>query len=261
MSNCPASIVSNVSSFSPVRVKKKLAFFFKPGLHTRFTKRVVRCLPQLNSPQMAKQHCQGMCSFGSWEAYDGSKCHCKKCTYHEMCGDQWHQWHTENHIEKGGHCTLCHLYSFGGRLKFRDCPEGEECAVCYGTGRQAKFTAEGCVHWFCIDCARLLMYWDEDRYHLDPRAFGCPPCPNGCDNPVRGKQCGCEEYESVISEWEHSEPTQPFLGNANDMKRVEFCQWNQREHESIEVGEPSASSFGKQMCPMCKRKAYSAYDM
>ena len=211
---------------------------------------------------VAKEHCQGMCRFGSeecdtWKTYDGSKCHCKKCMYHEMCGNKWH---TEDMLAiKGGFCIGCDMHSFGGRLAFRDCPDGEECTVCYGTERQAKFTAEGCVHWFCIGCVRSLMFWDETRYHLDPCAFGCPPCPNGCDNPTRGRQCGCVEYDDVISEWEHSEPKEPFWGDANNVKSTEFCEWNRKEHESIDAGEPPESSFSRGVCPMCRRKAFSYY--
>lgn len=208
---------------------------------------------------MAKVHCQGMCEFGSeahayaWRTYDGSKCHCQKCMYSEMCGDEWYP--LDYLAIKGGWCNNCDIMRFHNRIAFRDCPEGEECAVCYGTDRQAKFTADGCVHWFCISCARTLMYCDETRHHLDPRAFGCPPCPNGCDNPPCGKQCYCEEYEAVIEEWEHREPKQPFWGEPDDMRHVQYCLWNAMELESIEAGEPEGSSRGKCVCPLCKRTA------
>lgn len=200
-----------------------------------------------------------MCSFSQPDGpeppqtYDGSKCHCNRCPNSEMCGPEWL---TEDFVAmKGGYCINCDMFGFqGGRLSFRDCPAGEECAVCYGNGRQVKFPADGCVHWFCVGCTQTLVYWDETRYHLNPCLFGCPPCPNGCDNPTRGRQCYCVEYDCVKREWEHGEPKTPFWGNLRNMKSTEFCLWNMLEHESIETGEPPGSCVGKGECPLCKRR-------
>jgi hypothetical protein len=102
-----------------------------------------------------------------------------------------------------------------------------------------KFPAPGCSHWLCVKCSREIIYRDETRYHLDPRPFGCPPCPNGCNNPVRGKQCYCEEYDAVQDAWGSEFP-------------VECKIWIDCEHLSIE-SDHTDNSYGSRKCPVCRR--------
>lgn len=107
-------------------------------------------------------------------------------------------------------------FGFGwNELEFRNCPENEECSICNESKKQVKFPAN-CGHWSCCECSRDILFWDESRYHLSPEPYGCPPCPNGCVNPIRGKQCYCHEYfndsdddnPGVIQIWERKNPKQ-----------------------------------------------------
>ena len=127
------------------------------------------------------------------------------------------------------------MFQFG-ELEFRD---GQECAVCYSDGPEMKFPTN-CGHWFCVKCCRSILFWDETRYHLSPEPYGCPPCPNGCVNQVRGKQCYCEEYDNVQNKWEKDFPEN-------------WQRWNDDEHESIENShEDPGSVFTSKRCPMCR---------
>ena len=99
-----------------------------------------------------------------------------------------------------------------------------------------------CSHSFCIECCKNLLFWDETRYHLSPEPYGCPPCPNGCINPIKGKQCYCDEYTELQDNWEIENP-------------VQWKKWNKAEHLSIDLSiEDVGSSFGKRICPLCREK-------
>ena len=84
------------------------------------------------------------------------------------------------------------------------------------------------------------MFFDETRYHLSHESFGCPPCPNGCVNPLRGKQCYCIAYDEIIEKWEKDFPVKSDLyGIYEDM--------------SIRRGESTEGSvFGSKKCPCCR---------
>ena len=123
-------------------------------------------------------------------------------------------------------------------LQFRD--GVDECAVCYGDpAREIKFPARGCSHWFCVSCSRTLLFFDETRYHLDPTLFGCPPCPNGCANPSKGRQCYCDEYDAVQEQWSRVHPSQSEA-------------YSHVEGNSIYRGEPVGSARSKRTCPICR---------
>jgi hypothetical protein len=98
-----------------------------------------------------------------------------------------------------------------------------------------------CGHSFCIECCRNLLFWNETRYHLSPEPYGCPPCPNGCINPIKGKQCYCEEYTELQDNWE--------IENYEQWKK-----WNDAEHLSIEHSADNETTFGKRICPLCREK-------
>jgi hypothetical protein len=83
------------------------------------------------------------------------------------------------------------------------------------------------------------MFWDESRHHISPVPYGCPPCPNGCTNPIRGTQCYCYEYDPVQEQWEKDFP-------------VQFQKWNDDEHESIETPLDNPT-FASKKCPFCRR--------
>jgi len=99
------------------------------------------------------------------------------------------------------------------RLEFKDATE--PCSVCLEQkDRVVKFPF--CTHYFCIDCTWAVLHGHgESDSHLSPVPYGCPPCPNGCENPIRGVQCYCLEYFNndedegplgVIQQWETSNP-------------------------------------------------------
>jgi hypothetical protein len=155
------------------------------------------------------------------------------------------------HYCRGGFCARCEATFMGTQgyrvpISFRAPEPGEACAVCSGCDptetTMMMFPAEGCSHWFCTSCCRELITWDEKNYHLDPRPFGCPPCPNGCDNPARGRQCYCDGYELVQEAWRGENPAQ-------------YGAWSDAEESSIYSDRPS-DSRGKGVCPMCRRSIY-----
>jgi len=114
----------------------------------------------------------------------------------------------------------------------------EPCPVCLGEHLPSVRLPQ-CTHRLCPDCFRCIMFWDETRHHLDPRPYGCPPCPNACDNPVRGSQCYCDEYDTIQDAWKVSHPN-------------EYQLWNESEHLSIEI--PIEGSYASKQCPICREE-------
>jgi len=160
-----------------------------------------------------------------------------KCKNFELCQsilppDNWEM--LANYL-----CINCGVFAFN-ELEFRK--SDEECIICFTTDyKQVKFPTN-CGHWFCVSCARNILFWDETRYHLSPEPYGCQPCPNGCINPIKGKQCYCEEYDEIQKKWENTHPE-------------EFKKWNDDEHYSIEHSqEEQGSVFSSKKCPICRKK-------
>ena len=188
----------------------------------------------------ARAVCAGNCEYGdeifvgrkASLAYDGSRCTCIRCHNFDIC----YGWITPNFDIHQGICMTCDMLL--GRMSFRLPPPGEVCCVCMGTERQARF--KQCQHWCCGQCMRNIMFWDETRYHIDPCGFGCPPCPNGCENPARGEQCYCEEYDAVLDEWQRADPAQ-------------FQRFIHTENDSIAEGESPSSAFSSRRCPICRQ--------
>ena len=120
-----------------------------------------------------------------------------------------------------------------------------ECPVCLEEDILMKFPS--CSHCLCVQCTRKILFFDETRRHLNPVFYGCPPCPNGCQNPERGKQCHCEEQEEVQNVWEQEHPD-------------EFKRWNDDEHDSINGQlfrfHAEDQNYGNCKCPIC-RSQYS----
>ena len=162
-----------------------------------------------------------------------------KCKNYELCQNVLppdHFIHYGNYL-----CMHCDNSSLGfgwNELEFRDAEE--DCCVCMNTdNKQVKFPTN-CGHWFCVSCSRNILYWDESRYHLSPVFYGCLPCPNGCENPEKGEQCYCEEYDEIQDNWE--------INNPDDYKR-----WNEAENLSIDSGEDNPGSiFNSKKCPLCR---------
>jgi hypothetical protein len=116
----------------------------------------------------------------------------------------------------------------------------DECAVCMNMCERKLMFPTKCGHSFCINCSRNILFWDETRYHLSRVPYGCPPCPNGCENPEKGKQCYCEEYDSIQEHWEQHNPD-------------DFNIWNNAEKESINDSSNDVT-YGKCTCPLCRKK-------
>ena len=136
-------------------------------------------------------------------------------------------------------CISCDIFGWK-ELEFKECIE--ECVVCNETGnKQVKFPAN-CGHSFCVSCSKNILFWDETRYHLSQVPFGCPPCPNGCINPIKGKQCYCEDYDEILDQWKEEYPDK-------------YKEYNDAENLSIELSETiSGSVFGSRICPLCRKK-------
>jgi hypothetical protein len=130
-------------------------------------------------------------------------------------------------------CTWCDM-TFGGPVIFKEVKD--ECAICLETTiKQAQITAH-CSHWFCVPCARKLLGCDEEflkRYELSMVPYGCPPCPNGCTNPVQGVQCHCKEYTEIYDQWCEECPEQSHKHCID-------------EELSVDSNKPS------RRCPLCR---------
>jgi hypothetical protein len=160
-----------------------------------------------------------------------------KCKNYELCKDNIP---LDGYNYKGNYlCINCDNFEWN-ELEFRDATE--ECIVCFcNNSREMKFPTN-CDHWFCINCSKDILFWNETRYHLSPEPYGCLPCPNGCINPLKGKQCYCEEYNIIQDNWELNEPEQ-------------YIRWNNDEHESIELSEETSGSvYCSKTCPLCRKK-------
>jgi hypothetical protein len=125
------------------------------------------------------------------------------------------------------------------KLNIIDCDE--ECDVCMNICKRKLLFPTKCGHSFCLECSKEVLFWDECKYHLSPVPYGCPPCPNGCENPERGKQCYCDEYyDVVIEQWKQTNP-------------VHYLKWDKEQEISIDNGNDNTSS-GKGVCPMCRKE-------
>jgi hypothetical protein len=158
----------------------------------------------------------------------------RNCLNYEFCHNR------PGPVELGPFCMTCGSAYNGkqwDKLTFID--SKEDCDVCFNhCDRKVMFPAN-CGHAFCIECSKAILLWDETRYHLDPVRYGCPPCPNACENLAKGKQCYCEEYDAIVDLWHEAHPDQ-------------FSLWNEAEHESIENSDDI--TYGKGVCPLCRRK-------
>ena len=75
---------------------------------------------------------------------------------------------------------------------------------------------------------------------MSPEPYGCSPCPNGCENPIKGKQCYCEEYDSIQDEWGKNNPEQ-------------HKKFHEDENQSVE-NSINDITYGKCVCPLCRKK-------
>lgn len=168
------------------------------------------------------------------------------CINYEFCNRKLPQRNIDLHPP---YCHACGYEHSHGTLQFRDTTS--TCCICMEQkGREMKFPP--CSHWFCVDCCKSILWWDETKYQLSPVPFGCPPCPNGCQNPERGPQCNCYVYTScygvdeigplsVVQAWERDNPEA-------------YRRWNEVEVESIIRGNINGEVWGTKKCPLCRRQ-------
>lgn len=158
------------------------------------------------------------------------------CPNDEFCGVKSKL--SDEYYSHFTHCMTCRSFGWG-TLHIHDAHD--ECSICgEEVSRKLKFPNKDCSHSFCLSCSRNIIFWDETRYHLNPCKYGCPPCPNGCINPERGRQCYCHEYDAIKDTWENENPE-------------DFNKYNDDEDISIQKGEEAGSAFGSGKCPICRR--------
>lgn len=114
----------------------------------------------------------------------------------------------------------------------------DECCICMNNCKRKLMFPTNCGHSFCINCSKEVLFDNDYKYCLSPVPYGCPPCPNGCENPVKGKQCNCVEYDSIQDEWEW-------------INSEQFNKWNNEQEKSIKIGIDAI--FCRNTCPLCKR--------
>jgi hypothetical protein len=192
------------------------------------------------------EQCRGECltqtcddedyGFGTFPGYARTKqCNCIpiKCLNYKFCETSEPEWLLDCH--GGILCSSCK--SNMTRLTFKNNENNEECPVCF---EEPLFLIKfpPCSHYFCKSCTRNICLWDETRYHLSPVPYGCPPCPNECENPGRGKQCYCFEYDEIQDAWNREYPE-------------DFKRWNDDENFSMALTD---THFSNRTCPICRAK-------
>ncbi len=159
-----------------------------------------------------------------------------KCGNYELCG------HDKVPGISSNYCMTCGSWfkvgGFGWN-KLTIINSADECVVCMNICERKLMFPTNCGHSFCISCSRSILFWNRTIYTLSPVPYGCPPCPNGCINPVKGKQCDCEEYDSIQDLWQESKPT-------------EFHRWN--SDQNISIDNSSNDIYGNGVCPLCRKK-------
>lgn len=134
-------------------------------------------------------------------------------------------------------CDFCYENFEDEVFEFKT-DEEYDCPVCYTHDNHQFMKFPACSHHFCVRCMRVIILFDEKRYHLSPVPYGCPKCPNDCQNPIKGKQCYCDEYDEIIEEWGENYPD-------------DYERWKEDEDESIvEAGDPV---YGSKKCPVCRK--------
>ena len=97
-----------------------------------------------------------------------------------------------------------------------------------------------------------IIFWEPTKYCLSPVPYGCPPCPNGCKNPLRGVQCNCVEFYNntatffcdfdkgpgVIQKWDRKHPDQ-------------YQKWIDKESISFKI---PIGAYANRTCPLCRKR-------
>lgn len=153
-----------------------------------------------------------------------------KCVNHELC---------KNHVHQHDHatCITCgswapYEYSFQwDELCFRNSFPEEECTVCLEVKPRMMAFPTKCGHWFCIDCSRDLLFWDESKCFLDPLDFGGPRSCMKCPKP--STDC-CAAYRQQLKEWKK-------------VREEEYDRWRR-----MMMMQKKATAYGSCTCPLCR---------
>ena len=156
------------------------------------------------------------------------------CTNYDTILINWWYEYKETYL-----CMRCNMFGWG-ELEFKE--NNDECDICNEENNKFVNFPTNCGHCFCTQCSRNILFYDEKRYHLSPVPFGCPPCPNKCTNPIKGKQCYCKEYVKILDQWKKAYPEK-------------YEEYNIAQILSIQLSETIPGSvYGSQKCPMCREK-------
>ena len=168
------------------------------------------------------------------------------CHNAEFCGNFAVQDPRDGTLTFDGLCITCDmrlftvgLYRREVPLQFRDATD--RCVVCLGdVKREMKFPMPECPHWFCFACMMDLFEDPKERFDLSPVPFGCPPCPDGCAQPLQGPQETCDVCDALFVEWTN--------------EAFEAClSWQERSEEARQTGLEN-SKCGSKECPLCRKK-------
>ena len=177
-------------------------------------------------------------------AADDSDADEMRCVNADVCGSRrWPNNIPNTNVDKSGQheetCMSCGSWFKCSNLGFDRLDishQLQNCVVCLQNRPSVKFPQ--CAHRACFQCFKYIFFWDESLYHVNPCMYGAPSCPNGCSNPDRGRQCYCDEYDTVLQEWKETMP-------------LDYEMYNRAENISIETSD-SAGVNGSRKCPVCR---------
>lgn len=137
----------------------------------------------------------------------------------------------------------------------------EECPICFECDKTKIKFPSGCGHLFCVDCTKNILIWEEPRKDEPSyESYGCPPCPNGCNNPPLGKQCNCDEYIKLCGE---DLAPDDKIGVVEKWRRLDDNNENFHQRK-IEIDSEIIADListenqkGNMRCPLCRSKYYS----
>ena len=170
------------------------------------------------------------------------------CPNFEMCGTRTPQWYLNAHMGRCFHCNLL----LRKTLTFQDAAPDWTCPVCTEHAPRSVDHPGECGHRTCVLCLRRLCGMAEvrpGRPSLDPRPFGCPPCPHGnnpdrCpDNPAKNDydDDNCDDCGGTVRAWQAAAP-------------LAYGIWTERDEEE----EKHHHAWAVLPCPICGADAETA---
>jgi hypothetical protein len=170
-----------------------------------------------------------------------AQCSCEliSCPNKVLCGRAVPEWLCECFLNMCPTCGVMFGLPLGRQYVVKVVAEHMECPVCYEDDKVLiEFPAE-CGHGFCAGCTKKLMTIVSKRDgEMSPVPYGCPVCPNGCQNPTIGVQCRCRENLVNIAIWMHANP---------DVSDVWSAMNELSQRQVIEC-------VSLQSCPMCRKQ-------